>query len=249
MPGLDAVRSKQSPTKLYRGIDMYNPSNLSAPLRGKVTGKLEYVTEREGGTPAFVGRYIKNPASAAQVTDKEIEFIRGQGCSLLPIYCPTQAHTGMKGPDGQKWGREAAKNAVGLARGLHIPDDVFVYANIEPHWVLTPDWVVGWCEGYDALTRQGFGGLYCGQLHIAPGGPIVQAMKTLGGRAPAVWLTRAMGDGRDPGLLPAAAQEIGDVDIWQYAVGVVGQGLDSRAWGYDRDLASSYAFDHMWAPD
>jgi hypothetical protein len=248
-------------TKYRYGVDLYNRADLQAPLHGKLTTKLEYLTDQEGRQPLFVGRYIKNPNPKAEVSKEEIAALRKQGISLLPIYCPTQAHVETKGDQGRKWGEEAAKNAVGLAGTLHIPNDVFVYANIEPHWALTSDWVIGWCEGYGASAREGYGGLYCGLRHVGSKGSIVKALDELDTRSPrmfmahhvlrpAVWLTLPDANGRrSPDWLPTVSPEIGDVDIWQYGIGVVGPKLDATAWGYDRDIASLYAYNHMWGSD
>jgi hypothetical protein len=261
-PDQSAEHQQQRPAKYCYGVDMYNPANLTAPLRGTPTSKLQYVIDQEGRRPAFVGRYINAAGNPYAVpTPKEIEFIHDHGASVLPVYRPTRDHVQTSGAEGRRWGREAAKNAVAAASTLRIPAGVFVYANIEPNWGLTADWLVGWCEGYGGSAREGFGGLYCGRDHLSSKGPIMKALTELDGsrgmmfRAhhltrPALWLTYPAAKGeQSPTLLPTVAPELGEVDVWQYRVGVVGAGLQANAWGYDRDIAGRFALAHMWSPE
>ena len=250
-------------TRLRFGADMFNWSDLKAPLRGTLTGKLEYLVQNEGRKPAFLGRYIKNAkAPTAVARAAEIKFIRDQGIAFLPIYAGIlRSEAGLGDRQGRAAGKRAATDVITLAD--KIPGDVFVYANIEPEWTLTKDWVIGWCEGYGASGREGFGGLYCGSDHLSANGPVAEAMSDLQGGSvqsmqmfmthhvtrPAVWLTAvATGSRRNAAFLPRPSSAIGEVDLWQYACAVVGSGLASDSWGYDLDLASDYAFDHMWAP-
>ena len=108
LPELTPEHQQQQQAKYYYGVDMYNPANLTAPLRGTPTSKLQYVIDQEGRRPAFVGRYINAAGNPYAVpTPKEIAFIHDHGASVLPVYRPSRDHVQTSGAEGRRWGREA----------------------------------------------------------------------------------------------------------------------------------------------
>jgi len=85
--------------------------------------------------PAFWGRYLD------ALTPQEANFIRQASCKILPIYrgaIPTSVAGGFLA------GVADANNAILQATDKGVPAGVTIYADIEPGWVSSRDWFIGW---------------------------------------------------------------------------------------------------------
>lgn len=138
---------------IFFGVDSYLIATESRAVHGNKT-LYDYVVQTKD-TPDFWGRYIGGANDKNKLTRKEASELLSKGCMILPIYNKIR-HTG-----GKAEGLEDAKNAIKAALELKMPENVYIYANIESHWKPTVPWILGWCEGMFRSVYGGAGGFYC----------------------------------------------------------------------------------------
>ena len=123
------------PTTVW-GVDSVNES--SHLLGGHPL--YDYVVDHMGVQPHFWGRYL------SMLTAPEVAFLGARNCKILPI---------KNGLDsvmrrGLKEGLQAATDAATAATALGIPNGVVIYADIEPNWAPSRDFLLGWMLGISA---------------------------------------------------------------------------------------------------
>ncbi|MBU9723607.1 MULTISPECIES: glycoside hydrolase domain-containing protein [Bacillaceae] len=93
------------------------------------------------GQPDVWGRYLNTiPNVSDGLTKEEINFLKGKGVKILPIY------NNFTEAIGAKAGKVAAQNALFNAKRLGVPKGVFIFANVERFFDVDPDWILGWVE-------------------------------------------------------------------------------------------------------
>jgi hypothetical protein len=143
------------------GVDSLLPAN--SQLLG-VPGKpllYDFVVSKLGRAPAFWGRYVVGAPNHI-LTQGEVDFLfsKTPACRILPIY--NRARITLDFAAGRQDAKDAVKACTsGATHQLHVPDRVFVYADIEPTWKPTKEWILGWWDGMWNSRLGGVGGLYC----------------------------------------------------------------------------------------
>ncbi|KKI93964.1 hypothetical protein WQ54_02195 [Bacillus sp. SA1-12] len=93
------------------------------------------------GSPKYWGRYLtETPNGSSGLTQKEIGFIKSKGIKILPIY------NGHSNAIGYEEARIAVRNAVYHARRLGLPTNIVLFAYVDHHFKVDPDWIRGWVE-------------------------------------------------------------------------------------------------------
>jgi hypothetical protein len=223
----------------------------------------EYVVATTGRSPEFWGRYISGVAAEFLLTPDEVNFFSQQGCSILCICSlPAQSTKGDRAT-----GQQAAQKAIAAATKLKVPQGTWIYADIEPGWTMTANWLLGWWDKMAASSFGGVGGLYANTAPINhanindPYGEAVKKWESENGS----WLsiltdkvsnlyaqTPAKGCGANVDDLgftlvqpDAPPGRRDDVVLWQYAINCrkVGQ-----FWSFDMDVANDRGFNSLWQP-
>jgi hypothetical protein len=96
------------------------------------------------------------------VTKSEATFLLARKCRIFLVYNATNSSS-VKG--GRPLGNSDARNAIAFAadaqRALGVPNRVWIYANIEPGWTTSADWILGWWDTMLNSRYGGVGGFYC----------------------------------------------------------------------------------------
>jgi len=139
---------------IYWGVDSFSPAN-TALQSGKTL--YDYVVEKSGNSPAFWGRYI---GAASPLNRDEIKFLlQERNCRIFIIYNAGGLRTNVRG--NRQQGILDATNAITTAStviGLQ-PKKIWIYADIEPEWSPSAEWISGWLETFNQSTYGG--GFYC----------------------------------------------------------------------------------------
>jgi hypothetical protein len=248
------------PSGYYWGVDSYNP--IHKPSGGKTT-LFDYVKEQTGATPSFWGRYLVG-ADGSTVTQAEVDFLAktSPNTRLLLVYDMPNRVGG-----GTVVGRSDAQAAIQAANDLKVPDNVIIYADLEPaDGKVSPDWIVGWWTVM-AASRFGRGGLYGNtastfwKAYLEPAySAAIKIMPSPGRDRPLWGMYPLHTKGKDrgdrhipyrpneidfsyePGSLPS---QLGDPIVWQYDIDcfIPNKGKLGLC---DMDLASQDGFDGMW---
>ena len=245
-----------SGTPAYWGVDSI--SRASTPMEAGVL--FDYVTKTAGAMPSFWGRYL-NYDGTNDLNKKEADFIFSHSksaCRILPIY--------LIKPPGDLQGAESAgvhhaHVALALAADLAVgvPEGVALYADIEPSYKVSKDWIMGWWKTMASSGYAGRGGLYVNPLWPILSKPYCDALaqwnKEQNPATPAYLYSQQPQQGcRFPPALNFAWQPAepdcapGSAMVWQYQIHC----FDTphwKGWG-DLDLATPDGYDLMWAgPD
>lgn len=91
------------------------------------------------GDPAVWGRYLlTNEGVSYGLTDEEIELLHSNDIEILVIWNHFTDGTGYEN------GQNEANEAVEAARDLGIPEEVALFANVEPIYPIDSDFIQGW---------------------------------------------------------------------------------------------------------
>jgi hypothetical protein len=206
----------------------------------------DIVCDELGRKPRFWGRYIRG--TDQNVDAEEASFLFDRGCRVLPLV----TFSGSSQVQGSfASGASKAGEAIASARALGIPGGVFIYADIEPLWRPSKDFILGWWDGMRQSMYGGYGGLYCNNHPINSffNVPYRDALATYRKKHPAgahkifLWVQTPAVGGIDPSW---PEEHTGDfARVWQFSL--------NRCTGYgttglvDLDLATEEGFNAMWA--
>ena len=153
----------------FWGVDSLTPIDHVIDAKHNKT-LFDVVCEHCDRVPAFWGRYlnghdhrkkVKNKIVGANLnlTAKEAAYVfqASKGVTrILPIYVPVKASVGST----KQQGLIDAGRAIAAADNLQIPNGVFLWADIEPEWTTSPEWLRGWWERMFTSRFGGCGGIY-----------------------------------------------------------------------------------------
>jgi hypothetical protein len=231
--------------KALWGVDSYNPATVPVPEE-KGDNQYEYIAKRESREPVFYGRYVSiaDGNAKALLTKQEIDYLHGKGCKILPFHGRMWVGSvSPKGEEGFENGRRDARAAVNAALALEVPIQVCIYANVEPQWRPTADWMLGWWDFYSGSAYAGGGGFYCGPAAIPA---YKKALELAGDRfswyisiqRPILWITQDT-QGAAPG--PTMPGNHDSVHGWQY-----GHMRGKKYFQYDVNVTTPYGLGRMW---
>lgn len=93
------------------------------------------------GQPTVWARYLMDKENVSNgLTQQEIELFKDEGIYILPIYNHFEDATGYENGVAQ------AKQAIDYANEYGIPEGVALFADIEPSYPVTSDFIIGWHE-------------------------------------------------------------------------------------------------------
>jgi hypothetical protein len=223
------------------------------PVPGSTQTVWGWVCSIFGGPPEFWGRYLNRgakPLSAA-----EADFLRRNECRIVPIVYPNAERLHVPGRQGYAYGERSANTALDLADNVGVPDDVFVYIDIEDWMQPSLEWMDGWTSIMLGSRLGGMGGFYCGPKIVSfskPYDKLLDKYRSVSKQSDrSIWSFTP----RDGGCSAIQSNFSGhnpDSDpgvtaIWQYAVGCHGSGENRRAAiDYDLDVANDDGFAVMW---
>lgn len=93
------------------------------------------------GNPTIWGRYLGDKEGVSSGIDKdEVKLLHDKDVSILIIYNHFTEATGHEN------GKEAAKEAISLAKDLDIPEDVAIFGDVEPKYPVDSAFLDGWYE-------------------------------------------------------------------------------------------------------
>lgn len=148
---------------IHWGVDSASPANFLNPGRGYAGQILyDYLFAAAGQTPEFWGRYL---GGLNELSIPEVAELHGRGCSILLVYHGLEAdlidHENRPDqlPGGYGTGWRKAEHAIGRARAVGAPPGVRIYADLE-NWLVSADWIRGWCDCMQRHQGAGMGGLY-----------------------------------------------------------------------------------------
>ncbi|RMF83964.1 MAG: DUF1906 domain-containing protein [Nitrospinota bacterium] len=118
----------------------------------------DYVTRRAGRSPEFWGRYLNDNHPPSRLRPDEPEYLFTRGCRLLLVYNGIRRQPS-PGRRGRREGEKAARNAIRLARGYHVPQGVRIYLDLEG-WFVQPEFLEGWWDVMYDSPYAGAGGIY-----------------------------------------------------------------------------------------
>jgi hypothetical protein len=142
---------------------------------------------------------------------------------------------------------------------VHVPDGVWIYADIEQPFKPSKDWILGWWDAMASSRLGGVGGLYCDCAPINSwfNDPYCAAFQDAKGKGLPIdvwsilWAqTPALGCGADPNNPGSAADSpkkchLNGTGVWQYAIGCY---RIPNIVEVDLDLANDRGINSMWPP-
>ena len=233
------------------GVDSVAPAHQPV---GGATGKLTFYDHlvAKGMKPDFFGRYLVAPKEQ-RLSKGEVRYLLDRGCRILPVFraeIPTENSTLADG-------KSAAIKAITAAEALQMPGGVFIYADIEPDWKPSVDYLLGWCKEMMGSKYGGAGGFYCNNWSLSHfmrsyqkafdsmAMPTKERMINLWCQHPAKTCS-ASAISFSPEL--PAFHKTGPV-VWQYAINCLKFNLNGKPIGLiDMNLANQRGFDDMWGP-
>jgi hypothetical protein len=236
---------------IWWGVDSLIPANyILNNLKDKPT-VYQYVVDKMERAPDFWGRYIVG-TQEQRLLREEADFLLARDCRILPIF--NQAHVSA----GLEMGREDARKALKAASDLSIPAGVWIYADIEPGWKPTRDWIRGWWDGMYNSMYGGCGGLYCNSHPINtyftyPYGEALKMEPTSRNILFNSYLwaqTPAKGCSSKPSSMQftpdSPKSHLGGARVWQYATKCLVGAMKPGKELVDMDLANDTGYDGMW---
>jgi hypothetical protein len=206
-----------------------------------------------GKSPEFWGRYLnrgKQPLNSA-----EAGFLRGHECRIVPIVYPNAERMHVPGRPGYAHGQRSGNTTLDLADKIGVPDDVFIYIDIEDTMQPSLDWMDGWTSIMLGSRFGGMGGFYCGPKFITFRNPyckLLDKYKSISKQSDrSIWsFTPRLGDcTKIPGSISGNEPDCdaGATAVWQYAVACHGFGAHEHTnIDYDLDVANDDGFAVMW---
>jgi hypothetical protein len=237
-------------TASFWGVDSVAPAHLPVQGSGKATF-YEYLVAKNL-KPQFFGRYLVG--SKEQIlTAGEAQYLLSNKCRILPIYreaIPTEKSTALDGAT-------AAGRAITAATALGMPNGVYIYADIEPLWKPSVDYIIGWCTAMSLSKFGGCGGFYCNNWSLSD---FMRSYKTAFNKMDVpmkeskinLWCQYP-----PKGCSQAAASfdfaparplfHLSGPVVWQYAINCLKQNIGGNMIGLiDMNLATQRGFDGMW---
>lgn len=93
------------------------------------------------GDPEVMARYLgNNEGVSVGLTKEQVDLIHSKNDKILLIY------NGFQDATGYENGKSEAKKAIQLAKDLGVPKGVAIFADIEPTYPVTSDFIEGWYE-------------------------------------------------------------------------------------------------------
>ena len=242
---------------LHWGVDSWKRANDHMVGNNGPT-LWEWVIAKYGRPPEFWGRYlnVNAPDGRPPLAAGEVQFLLRQNppCRILPIVAPNPGRMqNPTGPQGKANGQRSANQTVEWADLLQMPNDVFIYANIESTQHPTYEWLDGFTDVMGRSKYGGTGGFYCSPLSTGFSRPYCKLIQNFPGwkqSARSVWSSSSNGGhdpqgGCPPNIPPAfggdnPACDQGVTAVWQYAIH-----CPQRA-SLDLNLATDDGFNVMW---
>lgn len=204
----------------------------------KVTEELYQCVKDNFGTPKYWGRYLGEVEGVSDgLTKQEIQFIRGRGMKLLPIY------NVFDNAVGYEKGRVIAQNAVYHARRLGLPKDKVIFANVERFFDVDEAFIRGWVDSlyttgyrpgiYHDPIEGGFASAYCEAVQK---NPQVATQAILWSAEPETGIST---ERKAPRYNPTAPPCKANVWAWQY-------GRDAEACPIDTVLADRKLMQYLY---
>lgn len=134
------------------GVDSVNPASHMLGTQSHY----DFVVDHMGVQPHYYGRYL------SMLTPAEVTFLAARQCKILPIKNGLDNVFG----GGLREGVKAATDAASTATTLGITAGVVLYADIEPGWAPTRDFLLGWMLGISASKYQD--GIYMNPQATSP---------------------------------------------------------------------------------
>jgi len=228
------------------GVDSFDPATIPVPGE-KGLNLYDYIVKKEGRKPSFFGRYLTHRQKTAELTSKEAKFLLDLECRILLFHAAGMWFGAVRkvGAEGITSGRLAAQTAIAAATKLSVPDSVYIYANIEPEWEPTTDWMLGWWKAFGDSAYEG-SGFYCGASAFKP---FTKAVETANQQfdertrkqRPVLWFTQPSSNPTS-GAMPRPADNPFAVQGWQY-----GFSRGKPNFQYDVNVATDNALTRMWS--
>lgn len=204
-----------------------------------VTEDLYQCVVNNFGKPDYWGRYLNTIANVSDgLTRGEIQFLRGNGIRVLPIYNDFRAALTYRA------GEITATNAIYHARRLGIPEGIRIFANVENFFDVDEAWIRGWVDTlfpsgytpgfYHDPVEGPFEAAYCEAIAASPR---VRDQSVLWSAEPQPGVSTRQNQPRQfrPEKPPCAANVWG----WQY-------GRDADACPIDTNLIEKRLYDQLY---
>lgn len=203
-----------------------------------VSADLYFCVKNYFGSPKYWGRYLTDvPNVSDGLTKQEIDFIRGKGIKLLPIYNVITEAT------GYSKGQVAAGNAVFNARRLGISKNTVLFANVERFFEADEAWIRGWVDAifptgyrpgiYNDPVVGPFAEAFC---EAAQNNPKVAEQTILWSAKPETGISR---ERNAPVYKPVSPGCKSNVWVWQY-------GRDAQKCPIDTNLADARLLAYLY---
>jgi hypothetical protein len=228
---------------IHWGVDSWHRATDFVP--GTKQPFWDFVCATYGRQPEFWCRYI-NGERRPVLTNAEALFLLNNDCRVLPILVPNRERMKVTGAEGFANGQRSGQTTIDIASDakLNIPEDIFIYANIEWDDQPSADWMAGWTRKLLQSKYGGIGGFYCSPTNQS----FSTAYRELLRRCPEprafrrLWsVTPFRGCTSVPQAFSADSPECdpGVTAVWQYAIKCNGGLLDLN-------VANDEGFARMW---
>ncbi|WP_328703106.1 glycoside hydrolase domain-containing protein [Alkalihalobacterium elongatum] len=194
------------------------------------------------GDPEIWGRYLEDKEGVSYgLTTDEVDFLHEQGVSILVIYNHfTDGTTYEKGV-------AEAEQAIAYAEEIGVPEQVAIFANVEPEYPIDSAFIQGW---YDTLQPSIYYAAIYGlfdeesDVYVAYEGainenPEIAENMIVWANQPQIGITTEENAPED--YNPAAPNDWLNW-AWQY-------GIDAETCNIDTNLFQSIIFDYLWQPE
>ncbi|WP_083402459.1 glycoside hydrolase domain-containing protein [Bacillus sp. MUM 116] len=190
------------------------------------------------GKPAVFGRYLETKEGISLgLTQKEVDFLHGQGIKVIPIFNHFTDAT------VYKKGVSEAKEAITYAKKIEIPKGTAIFADIEPKFPVDDGFIRGWVDTLmKSVYKPGIYGVF------TKDGSVTSAYKKAIGKDKdiqkhtIIWSSNPgpgiTGKDSAPKFKPNAPDKV-NVSIWQY-------GIDGKTCNIDTNLIQSDVLDELW---
>lgn len=191
------------------------------------------------GEPAAFGRYLETIDGVSHgLSAEEVEFLHEHDIQIIPIYNHfTDGTTYDKGV-------EEAETAIAFAEDLGIPEDIYIFANVEPEYPIDADFLQGWIDTLlPSIYKPGVYGIFDAESDLAAAYEVIVQENDDIEEEVAIWHSSSPYIGVTPkDEAPDFEPEVPDhvqVSIWQY-------GIDGEDCNIDTNLIDSSIFDFLW---
>ncbi len=191
------------------------------------------------GEPVAFGRYLETKDGVSYgLSEEEVAFLHENGIKIIPIY-----NHFIDGTTYEK-GVQEAQTAISYAEAIGVPEDVFIFANVEPEYPIDAEFLLGWFDTMQSSQyKPGVYGIF------GEGRELTFAFETALNTNEAILEEMAVWHSSEPYIgittkenKPEFAPEVPDfvnVSIWQY-------GIDAETCNIDTNLINSSIMDSLW---